>query len=897
MGQTTLSESLRAVEAEIAAGRPDRAMALGFEIQSRYPRALAVQRVIGEIYLAQRKTREAIGALDRALAGNPEDARACCARAIVQQIHGNSMAALDWYRRACDINPDDQVLRSAYRELASHLGQPPYQPTRMGLARLYLRGDLFPHAMREFESLLAEQPDSLEAQVGLAETLWRAQRTQAAEERCRRILLNAPSCLKATLILTAIELDAGHADEAERLARRAAELDPDQRMARMLFADRFAGGDRGLRMLLLGPEPQPTYDGRVGTAPLSQPSLQAMPQAPMQAPLSTPQLPELPAQRMASGSQPMAQANSAAMGTGPLPGSITSGPTGTAGPPANGRSSALPPDFHSIFAETEYMLWGREDERAGRTRANPAVPPGAFGAPAAPGSGILPPITNNLDRSRVDPQSSFGRPAPFVPPAMREQGFNMEETEARAAINWINWLQAQGARPQGAPGQQMFGTGPLPPPPAMPTAGPAAPPAGTTAGPFAPPPATSTAGPDGGQSVRHALEGWSSRTNSGPVAGMSATGAPAGDSFSMVQTGPLPPAEELRAMFAQLQPDTSSSRIVEGAIVSTQNIDEKPTAELLPPSGRQHDEFAASTNQQYEIAGEELHDASTTVQPEWASGASESVDAAASASGEQHPLGLSDLYGLYQGHDDDEHAGAGDELNGASSSSHEQYDLNTRHEEPEWGGESAARATGAPAPITLEVLERGFAESGFQPFQLRAEEPSAEADGADGLASTSSIRELYGLSEEPSVSPAVDAPMDAANGASSGTFSFSDGDAWAANVAPTPEPAAPESEPKQSPMVVDNLPPDDHPARLERARQRRGEGQIDDALTDYRHVLRNAPHMLGDVVNDLEEAMADAPDHPEIHRLLGDARIRQGDYLSALESYNRAVALTQAQGS
>ena len=34
--------------------------------------------------------------------------------------------------------------------------------------------------------------------------------------------------------------------------------------------------------------------------------------------------------------------------------------------------------------------------------------------------------------------------------------------------------------------------------------------------------------------------------------------------------------------------------------------------------------------------------------------------------------------------------------------------------------------------------------------------------------------------------------------------------------------------------------------------------------------------------------------HPELHRLLGDARIRQGDYLSALESYNRAVALTNA---
>ena len=250
MGQTTLSESLRAVEAEIAAGRAERALERCQQLATQYPRALAVQRVLGEIYLALRKPREALGALDRALAGNPEDARACCARAIVHQLHGNSAGALDYYRRACDITPDDQVLRAAYRELAASLGQPPYQPSRTGLARLYLRGDLLSHAVREWESLLAEQPDSIEAQVGLAEALWRSGARDAAEERSRRILDNSPSCVKALLILAALEHDAGHAEEARRLVARAAELDPDQRIAQALFADRLAVGDRTL--LLIG---------------------------------------------------------------------------------------------------------------------------------------------------------------------------------------------------------------------------------------------------------------------------------------------------------------------------------------------------------------------------------------------------------------------------------------------------------------------------------------------------------------------------------------------------------------------------------------------------------------------------------------------------------------------
>ena len=103
------------------------------------------------------------------------------------------------------------------------------------------------------------------------------------------------------------------------------------------------------------------------------------------------------------------------------------------------------------------------------------------------------------------------------------------------------------------------------------------------------------------------------------------------------------------------------------------------------------------------------------------------------------------------------------------------------------------------------------------------------------------------------------------------------------------------SEPPETFQPPQETEPKDYPARLERARARLETGQIEDALTDYRLVLKNAPDLLGDVMSDLNESLEEAPDHPEVHRLLGDAYIRQGNYLQALEAYNRAVALTQAQ--
>jgi tetratricopeptide (TPR) repeat protein len=85
---------------------------------------------------------------------------------------------------------------------------------------------------------------------------------------------------------------------------------------------------------------------------------------------------------------------------------------------------------------------------------------------------------------------------------------------------------------------------------------------------------------------------------------------------------------------------------------------------------------------------------------------------------------------------------------------------------------------------------------------------------------------------------------------------------------------------------------EDMPGRLRLARTWRHEGRLDDALAEYRALIKQAPDLLPQLLDELHECLKQSPENPEVHRLLGDARIQQGDYLGALEAYNRAVALT-----
>src|SRR5207248_8872711 len=112
-----------------------------------------------------------------------------------------------------------------------------------------------------------------------------------------------------------------------------------------------------------------------------------------------------------ASSQPLEQA---ARVTAPLAPSAGGASYSTGGPAGDGyasttaRPSGLPPDFHTIFAETEYMLWRRDEE--------------ANGAAAS----------SSFEQVRTD---TLARSAAIVPPVLRQQGGTMDDTDARAAIN------------------------------------------------------------------------------------------------------------------------------------------------------------------------------------------------------------------------------------------------------------------------------------------------------------------------------------------------------------------------------------------------------------------------------------------------------------------------------
>lgn len=747
MERTTLTERLRRAETEIAAGRLEQALAYCQELQTAYPRALRVQRVLGEIYLALRRPREALAALDRALAGDPEDVRACCARALVHQMHGDNVSALAWYRRACDLRPDDQSLRATYRDLARRLRESPYRPSRAGLARLYLRGDQFAHAIREWEQLVNESPDMLDAQVGLAETLWLAGHARAAEERCRRILANAPSCVKAMLIQMALALADGDMDTARTHLQRTLQLDPDMAIAQTFFADGLASGDPVLTALLHGDTGAENADETMKIGRTTAGFAQSAPLAGSRN-LSRPLVASAPNTGGPAFVPPSSQ---------PLP------------PPPRPDIPvpSQPTEVTRAIKETAFMIWGKEDDSQPRIPAQPAA--------AAGDAEPVAPVLRDLDRAADD-------------------------DETQRALNWYNWLQAQGAVALGgavsspAPERPRSTTKPIP---------------GIDAIADAPP---AISGPVSGAANGEAAPAAGSPRLTMPIPPTRQTmplkPAELQDLTSAheeQETVPLPSSDLLRTMFAELGGNTGAPPVVAAGQVAAD-----PTPNIVESAAPWPDTPSMPNTAHRADAPERVYDAKPVAAE---------IDGARPADDEP----LNDI---------------------AAADDHEM--------------------TASPQlPETLEALERQFSASGFTPIETRpgllAEIERAQQSGGDVVLPSPSLQ------PEQSEQPATDEPA-----------------------------AVPARD--EAPISVKSGPdPRDYPARLTHARKRRDDGQLDDALNEYRAIIKNAPDLLSEVLSDLRASLAETPDHPNLHSVLGDALVCQGDYEQALESYNKAMELAQAR--
>jgi tetratricopeptide (TPR) repeat protein len=81
--------------------------------------------------------------------------------------------------------------------------------------------------------------------------------------------------------------------------------------------------------------------------------------------------------------------------------------------------------------------------------------------------------------------------------------------------------------------------------------------------------------------------------------------------------------------------------------------------------------------------------------------------------------------------------------------------------------------------------------------------------------------------------------------------------------------------------------------RLQKGYQHQLFGDYDEAMQEYRVVIRNAPELLTDVVSNVRALLKLAPKYATGYRVLGDAYMRQGEYLQAMEAYNKALTMAK----
>ena len=86
--------------------------------------------------------------------------------------------------------------------------------------------------------------------------------------------------------------------------------------------------------------------------------------------------------------------------------------------------------------------------------------------------------------------------------------------------------------------------------------------------------------------------------------------------------------------------------------------------------------------------------------------------------------------------------------------------------------------------------------------------------------------------------------------------------------------------------------------RLIRGYQHQLVGDYDEAMQEYRIIIRNAPELLEEVISNVSALLKLAPRYSAGYRVLGDAYMRQGEYLQAMEAYNKALTIAKrAKGS
>ncbi|MCL4459081.1 MAG: tetratricopeptide repeat protein [Chloroflexi bacterium] len=225
----------------IRLGTFDYALALCRQVLARFPQDVRTLCLLAQAALEQGHASRASKQFKKVLALDPENILARSGLGVAQQQLGDLSGAIEQFEQAYELSPNNTDLRESLQQLyALRDGEAPptLKVSRFSVARWRLRQKQYAEVLAEVEWLLAEKPACVAPKLAWAEALWRSGQHRKAEQACQRILEDSPDCLKAKLILAAIQSSDGARErQGVDLLHEALSLDPSGTVARAVFGD------------------------------------------------------------------------------------------------------------------------------------------------------------------------------------------------------------------------------------------------------------------------------------------------------------------------------------------------------------------------------------------------------------------------------------------------------------------------------------------------------------------------------------------------------------------------------------------------------------------------------------------------------------------------------------
>lgn len=240
MSEISLREYRARAKELLDTGKHDQAIVICQHILRHYPKDVMTYQLLGEICLDRHDYSQAIDFFQRVLSADPENFIARVGLSICYEEGGSLEEAIWQLERAFELNPGSVEVRNELRRLYGLRDGGEVAKIKLNagaLGRLYAKGEFFQLAVNEFRALLERDPQLVDIQLALAETLWRDDKRTEAAQLCSDILEKLPHCLKANLILADILMKGEHPEEGEAKLTLARELDPAGTLAQELLGE------------------------------------------------------------------------------------------------------------------------------------------------------------------------------------------------------------------------------------------------------------------------------------------------------------------------------------------------------------------------------------------------------------------------------------------------------------------------------------------------------------------------------------------------------------------------------------------------------------------------------------------------------------------------------------